>query len=163
MTLRKALLAAAAALSVFVACRGGGRTDSFCAGPDAYVYAPNKDCGTGITALEVEAPCTATCDDPGYAECPGPCIVWKISAPKPATCRFIVHFKSAADFSAEVSFVPVTATDRCNDQLMASSYYLPNGLATRSADASVEASASPNDAALEADTTDASSDGADGG
>ena len=164
MAFRHVFLAVAALLGILAACShkdAGG--DYFCAGPDSYIYAPTSDCGTGITALDVEAPCAVKCIDPGYAECPGPCIVWRISALQPtASCGFTVHFKSAPDFSSFVTFEAVSVIDPCNDKVMGSQYYLSNGVASRSADASVETSVTSSDAALEADVSDSSADASDG-
>ena len=159
MAIRRAVLAVALPLSVAAACSHkdlGG--DVFCAGPDSYVNAPRNDCGRGITSLDVQAPCAVECIDPGYAECPGPCIVWRISAPEPTSCRFTVHSANAPDFSDYAVFKAVTEIDPCNDKLVGGTYDLPD-IASRGSDASVETGAAPNDAALEADAaSDADAD-----
>ena len=155
MALRHALLALASVVAVAAACsRKDDGGDVFCAGPHSYVNAPSNDCGRGITSLDVRAPCAVECIDPGYAECPGPCIVWRISAPQPTTCRFTAHFTNAPDFSDDAVFKAVTEIDPCNDKLVGGTYDLP-GVASRGTDASVETGVMTNDAALEASVTDA--------
>ena len=115
------------------------------------LVAAGNECGTGITGLDVEAPCTAECDDPGYPpDCPGPCIEWKVSASQPTTCRFTVHFKHAPDFSNVVSFEAVTPSSYCPDKIAGSWYTLPMGVASRSGDASVETGAAPTSMAFAA-------------
>ena len=162
MALRYALLGLASALSIFAACGREGPPDFFCPSATAEVYVPNgNECGTGITGLEVEAPCTAECDDPGYPpDCPGPCIVWKVSASQPTACRFTVHFKHAPDFSDVVTFDAVTPSQYCPNEIAGSQYTLPMGVASRSGDASVETGAAANDAAVEADAPSDAGDGA---
>lgn len=157
MTARRTLFAVAAVLSIVAACRSEGEVDWFCAArADAIVYA-NHDCGANILGLDVEAPCTAECVNPGYAECPGPCIEWRIHAPQPTTCQFTVHFKKGPDLSENAEFVAVIPTDMCPARMAGGDYYLPEAPPSF-ADAAVESGAPPNDAAPEADAADASSD-----
>jgi hypothetical protein len=163
VALGRSLLAVATVISVVAACSSGITEGPFCPLRNSYVYAPvGNECGTGITGLDVQPPCVATCDDPGYPpDCPGPCIVWKISASEVGTCRFTVHFTHAPDFSADIAFKTVVQSG-CPSEIAGTQYTLPVGVATRSADASVETGPPPNDAAVEADATDASSDADDG-
>ena len=164
VALGRSLLAAAAVISVVAACSSGITEGPFCPLQNSYVYAPvGNECGTGITGLDVQTPCVATCDDPGYPpDCPGPCIVWKISASEVGTCRFTVHFTHAPDFSADVTFQTVVQSG-CPSEIAGSQYTLPVGVAMRSVDASAETGVRPGDAASEADATDASSDAGGGG
>ena len=77
----------------------------------------------------------------------------KISASEPTTCKFILHFKSAPDLATDVGFA--TVTDPCGTHITGGQYYLPDGIASRAVDASVETGVPPNDAALEVGVTDA--------
>lgn len=154
MPLRYVILGLASVLAIVAACSAGqGPVDTFCPNPDAEVLVPvGNECGTGITGLDVEAPCTAQCDDPGYPpDCPGPCIEWQITASQPTTCQFTVHFEKAPDFSDVVTFQAVTPSQYCPSNIEGSQYTLPIGVASRSGDASVETGATPSAAALEAD------------
>ena len=75
MARRRARVVVALLLVVAAACcHKGEAVDYFCNPDAAYVYAPDHDCGAGITGFDVQGACAAKCANPGYAECPGPCV-----------------------------------------------------------------------------------------